>query len=106
MQVIFRKWLLPEIAVQVQDADSLARGPQQYAKNGRHGAVGNALGQLQFRIFLNTAAQDRFAALETSLCQLLAEMKSTRRVAGQCPQLQHAVVAIREDNRAALGIEN
>ena len=61
--------------------------------------------KLEFRIVIDAAAQDRFAAFEAALGELVAEVEAAGGIAGEGAKLQ-LVVAVGQDNGAALGVEH
>src|SRR6516165_9676697 len=90
VQIVFRKRLLPIIAVEMDDSQFSPGSAQQYAQDRGHGAVMDALGLGKLRVALHAAAQDRFALIEAALRQTLAEIGTAARVAatrGQSTQV-------------------
>ena len=78
VKVIFGECVLPEAAIEVQDTESLARGPQQHAHHAGHRAVGDALCHLGFIVGRESAVEERDAAAKTALRELLGVMKAAR----------------------------
>ena len=99
---------LQRSAVEVQHAQAFARRTQQDAQHRGHGSLGDAAGPGKFRVLIDTAAQDRFAAAEGTLGQVLTETGAggdlllTR---GQGPQLERALWSLGENDGAALGVQ-
>src|SRR2546426_483720 len=76
VQIIRGERLLPGTAIQMQDAESLPRSPQQHAQHGGHRSLGDALGQRQLGVFLDAMTEDRFALREAALSEALVEAKA------------------------------
>ncbi len=105
VEVVLAERLLPEVSIQVEDAELSPRGAKQDAHDGSHGAVGDALSHFQVGIFIDAAAEDRFAALVAALGEAVAEMESSGGIAGQRTKLK-GTFAVGEHDRAALGVED
>ena len=101
---------LPVAAVEVQHAQALARRAQQHAQDRGHGPVGDADGPLQFGVVVDAAAQDRFAAAEAALGQVLAEVEAAAATSplpeARARSAQAAVGPVGQDDGAALGVEH
>ena len=108
MQIFRRERFLPIATVQVQDAQSFSRSPQQDAKDRGHRSFMNALGGGQLRIVAHAATEDRLPLGEGAVGNALAEGMAALGLAptsGQGPQTQLAAGTVRQNDGAALCVQ-
>ena len=111
VQVVLGERVLHQVAVQVQNPDRPAGGPQQHAQDRRHRPVGDALRHLQLVVLVHRAVEDRLAPGEAPLGELLGEVEPAARLAvpdGRLaqPQLRLRPAPLGQHDRPALGVEH